>query len=167
MVLHYWILVNMKYKKGHPQYNTGRTHFKKGQISPRKGIVLSDEIKEKISLSKRGQVSWNKGLKGYKSGKENCNWKGGITPINKLIRKTKEYKEWSISVYKRDRYICQDCGIKCQAKNIVAHHIKPFADYPESRFDIDNGVTLCRSCHFKLHYQLNKCVASLDFAVPA
>jgi len=163
----------MRYEKGHKQSNTGRTHFKKGEISLRKGIVLSDEIKEKISLSKKGTIPWNKGLKGYKSGKENCNWKGGITSLNNKIRKSIDHKEWAKSVYKKDNYNCQMCGLKCKANNIIAHHIKSFADYPALRFEIDNGITLCRSCHKKLHKEIGidtrfkkGCVASLAFATP-
>ena len=160
----------MKYQKGHKQSNTGRTHFKKGQVSPRKGIVLSDEIKTKISLSLMGHTVSEEGKRNRSEawkGEKNPLWKGGITPLNDLLRKSKEYKKWLISVYKKDKYICQDCGIKCRAKNIIAHHIKGFADYPEFRFDVSNGITLCRNCHFRLHHQLRNGVASLAFAMPA
>ena len=76
------------------------------------------------------------------------NWKGWITPANHLIRKSKEYDEWRKEVYKRDRYRCTECGSK---KDIVAHHIKGFRDFPSLRFTVENWTTLCRVCHGKIH----------------
>lgn len=79
------------------------------------------------------------------------NWQGGLTEEHQRIRHSKEYDEWRFSVYKRDHYECQHCNKKCSAEEIVAHHIKPFAEYQELRFEVDNGTTLCRSCHKKEH----------------
>ncbi len=79
-------------------------------------------------------------------GNKNPNWHGGVTPIHMALRKTAEYKLWRAAVFARDRWTCIWCGSK---KNIHADHIKRFADYPELRFAIDNGRTLCRECHQK------------------
>lgn len=79
------------------------------------------------------------------SGENSPNWQGGITPINLKIRLSPEYKEWKISVFKRDKYICQCC--KNKSKKIQAHHILSFSQYPELRLDINNGITLCEDCH--------------------
>ena len=64
-------------------------------------------------------------------------------------RNTKEYSEWRESVYKRDKYTCQIC--KKVGGNLNAHHIKEYAKFPELRFEIDNGITLCEECHRKIH----------------
>lgn len=72
-------------------------------------------------------------------------WKGGVTPEHERIRKSKIYKDWRISVFKRDNFKCQNCGYT--GNKLEAHHVKPFALYPELRFDIDNGKTLCKECH--------------------
>jgi len=76
------------------------------------------------------------------------NWKGGKDYENKKIRNNLEYGIWRKEIYKKDRWTCRICGSK---KQIVAHHLKLFSEYPELRFDINNGITLCRSCHLKLH----------------
>lgn len=55
---------------------------------------------------------------------------------------------WRISVFSRDGYQCVTCGTKGK---IHAHHIKSWADFPEHRFDVDNGATLCEKCHGLIH----------------
>ena len=85
-------------------------------------------------------------------GSSNGNWQGGITPINENIRHTVEYKLWRESVFKRDAYTCMLCSKKNGlGKTVIlnADHIKPFAHYPALRYEIDNGRTLCVSCHRK------------------
>lgn len=57
--------------------------------------------------------------------------------------------KWVDAVIGRDLATCQSCG----ASNIElhAHHIKPYKDHPEVRFDVGNGVTLCYKCHWDVH----------------
>jgi len=62
-------------------------------------------------------------------------------------RNNYSYRKWRESVISRDGK-CVECG---RTDNLVAHHIKSFAEYPELRLDLNNGVTLCQLCHAKLH----------------
>ncbi len=78
-------------------------------------------------------------------GENHYAWKDGVTHIYKVIRKSVEYKLWRTAVFTRDNFTCIWCGTK--DKTIKADHIKRFADYPELRFAIDNGRTLCDKCH--------------------
>jgi 5-methylcytosine-specific restriction endonuclease McrA len=80
------------------------------------------------------------------NGSNHYNWKGGITSKNEKIRKSKKYKDWRLLVFLRDDFTCTWCGSK---KNIEADHIKPFSLFPELRFNINNGRTLCHDCHIK------------------
>lgn len=124
-----------------------------------KGKVLSKEIKDKISktvLELWRNPEYLKKIrlanKGKNSGSSSHLWKGGITPINKQIRQSAEYKEWHRKVFERDEWTCKECGVRsCKGKAVILHadHIKPFAFYPELRFDLNNGRTLCIDCHRK------------------
>jgi 5-methylcytosine-specific restriction endonuclease McrA len=61
------------------------------------------------------------------------------------IRESLEYRMWRRSVYERDHFTCVFCG--ATKVPLEADHIKPFALFPELRFAIDNGRTLCKPCH--------------------
>ena len=80
-------------------------------------------------------------------GELNPSWKGGLTPINALIRSSTAMNEWRKAVFARDNYTCQMCGVR--GSKLHADHIKPFARFPEFRFDLNNGRTLCVPCHRK------------------
>ena len=86
---------------------------------------------------------------GIPSGDNHWNWKGGITPKVKSIRSSTEYRHWRKKVFYRDNYTCQICNKK--NVKLRAHHKKSFSDFPELRFDICNGLTLCEECHVTLH----------------
>lgn len=60
---------------------------------------------------------------------------------------------WSQRVISRDGGACTECGAK---EGLHAHHIKPFADHPELRWDENNGQTLCFRCHSKIHAASNE-----------
>lgn len=72
-------------------------------------------------------------------------WIDGRNPENKRLRSSLDYKIWREAVFARDNWICVDCGQ--HGGDLQADHIKPFSLYPELRFAIDNGRTLCASCH--------------------
>lgn len=63
-------------------------------------------------------------------------------------RNSYKYIQWRENVYKRDNYTCQQCG---ETGKIQAHHIKEWKDHKELRYDVDNGITLCRTCHENIH----------------
>lgn len=145
--------LGQKFWKGHPQFNTGKTRFKKG-------YKQSDTQKENISRALRGKQN----SLGYKfplearerisermKGKNNPNWKGGISSLHLEYRHSLEYEIWRREVYKKDNWVCRICGKKCSKKDIVAHHLKLFSEVPELRFSVDNGITLCRNCHSIIH----------------
>ena len=82
-------------------------------------------------------------------GEKHYRWKGGIKSENQKIRNQMDYKDWRTVVFERDNYTCQLCGQR--GGHLQAHHILSFAGYPEYRFEVDNGITECKECHFILY----------------
>lgn len=123
--------------------------FKKGQVPWNKGLINP----QPLSMESRRKISEK--LKGNKSHL----WRGGITKNMRLIRTSLEYRNWRKLVFERDNYTCVWCGARNgdgKAHTLNADHIKPFSLYPELRYELSNGRTLCHSCHKKTDTYGNK-----------
>lgn len=69
-------------------------------------------------------------------------------------RKTPDYRAWRKAVFERDCYTCQICGKRGGTLN--AHHIKRYRNSIEDRTRLENGITLCTSCHREIHHREGK-----------
>lgn len=140
-------------------------------VGARKGHFVSEKTKIKIGLAnsgkklnfipkkafKKGNIPWNKELRGKYpkkyieklSGENSPRWKGGVTSENRKIRKGIEFRLWREAVFARDNWTDQKTGIK--GGKLHPHHILNFAQYPELRFAIDNGITLSEKSHREFH----------------
>lgn len=104
--------------------------------------------------------------KGVSRNKGVASWSKGITQSPEWIQKRIEsrgmkYNEgpvwtqgergqknsWSSKVKKRDG-CCVYCGSK---EKLNAHHILSAHKHPEFRLIINNGITLCHTCHWDEH----------------
>lgn len=88
-----------------------------------------------------------KNLHSIYKGPNHWNWQGGISKENDE-RDSNEYKQWRKQVYQKDNYKCQKCGNKIK---LNAHHIFSWKYYPNLRYEVSNGMTLCEDCHIKIH----------------
>ena len=136
--------------------------FREKMIKAHKGSLgkhwkLSEETKERMRKAAKERLKRKEvRIKLSKShqGEKCYRWKGGVTRENKKIRQNIEFRLWREAVFARDNWTCQKCGARSgNGKEVYLHphHLQNFAAYPELRFAIDNGITLCRDCHKKFH----------------
>lgn len=137
--------------------------FIKGNIPWLKGKkgVYSENTLKKMSESnlKHPRRYWLNKRRTSMSGVNHYMWKGGITPLNKKLRKSIKYKRWRETVFERDNYTCQLCGDKgiyLEPNHIIKwslimekNNLKTFEDalLCQELWNIKNGITLCKKCH--------------------
>jgi 5-methylcytosine-specific restriction endonuclease McrA len=133
---------------GYKHTEEAKKNMRDSQIG-RKHAPLSDESRANISAASKGRIPWNKGIP-YLAirGENHPNWKGGTYSTERQVAMQRiEYKLWRESIFVRDDYTCQECNVRGGELN--ADHIKPWALYPELRYELNNGRTLCIDCHRK------------------
>ena len=125
----------------------------------RLGSKLTPEHKEILRQAHLGKPTWNKGLKGYRAG---LGTRQGIMPkgelhwsykIDRTTLKQSEYKWqdyryrcWSLGVKNRDNWKCRITNNDCKGR-LESHHILDWKNFPELRYEINNGITLCHAHH--------------------
>jgi hypothetical protein len=138
--------------KGHIPWNknkkTGPFKYKdpigraKKISASRMGMIFSDEHLKNLSLSHIG----------IQAGDKNPAWIKDRSKVLPFECRTllEEYRQWRATVFRRDKYTCQIKNEDCKGK-LEAHHILPWRDYPELRYEINNGITLCIKHHPRKH----------------
>lgn len=142
-----------QFKKGHIPHNKGKKDPASSERMKDDNPMKRRAVREKSSTSHAGKVLSEitrlhmsaAQKKVIAEGMHNF-YKDGRTKLNQRLRHSVEYKIWRAKVYARDEWTCQTCGNKMSG-NLEAHHIKSWAEYPELRFNVENGVTLCKECH--------------------
>ena len=61
-------------------------------------------------------------------------------------------EEWSMDIKDRDKYTCVNCNQQGNIYTTLSHHILPLES--GGKDTMDNGATLCRSCHMVIHHLL-------------
>lgn len=122
---------NLKFRPPKVGPNLGR--FKQGGVPWNKNI--KGLLKANAGSFKKGGIAWNLGL--FKDGN------------SRSCRKAIIFRD---AVFSRDNFMCKKCG---STYRIHAHHIKSWDEFPKLRFDVSNGLTLCNSCHAKLHNNIS------------
>jgi 5-methylcytosine-specific restriction endonuclease McrA len=132
-----------------------------GTNNPNYGNAHSDETRHLMSESHRGAKNHFHGKHHSKktklkisksnSGINHPKWNPNLTDKERCItRNTLENREWSLNVKMRDNFTCQKCGDN-KGGNLISHHISGYSAHLNSRYDLDNGITLCEDCHKQFH----------------
>jgi len=123
-------------------YIAKRNGFYRKDIPCEKKCLMCDSIYYKPRNRSSGDFAKTK----FCSIKCSANYRDtGKTIANERARRTAEYKRWRKAIFERDEYTCQICNRR--GGDLQADHIKPFIIFPEMRFMMENGRTLCTNCH--------------------
>jgi hypothetical protein len=149
-----------KYSKGH-KFQKGHGYIGGGS---KKGKHNSPKTE-----FKKGHIPWTKGTIGIVKA-----WNKGLGSNNRTERMKEmglpKYLNWRKQVFERDNYTCRICGKR--GGKLVADHIKMWVLFPELRYSLDNGQTLCRKCSIEKTrkelkvYWKNQYTISKSFMVP-
>jgi hypothetical protein len=109
-----------------------------------------------------------------RGGEQHPWWNGGVTILYQMVAHML-YPTWKRPILERDKFTCQHCG---SHRNLEVHHLRRFVEIRDSviianqnlsvdsyndrvelskliisEHRLDDGITLCRSCHEKCHWE--------------
>jgi len=122
---------------------------KKCRVCGKVFYVIPSRTNAKFCSRKCRDIGITEIMIGKMVGEKHPNWKGDKHRCREDITKLSKYKKWREEVFKRYGKICVVVG--CNAVANIAHHIKDWKEYPELRFNPNNGLPLCLSHHSKYH----------------
>jgi len=130
-----------------------------GAVNPFQGRQHTEATKRRLSQKASVEKPWLRGERNGmagRTGETNPNYIDGSSPERQRMYAHGTWKAVLRAVYARDNYRCVRCSApKTTPRSLHAHHIKPWAGNPALRFDLDNLVTLCRTCHSWVHSKAN------------
>ena len=89
-------------------------------------------------------------------GEGNARWNPNLTDEqrkeNESRQKDPKVREWRKKVFQRDNFCCQICGSN-KSGTLNVHHLNSWDWCIEERFNVENGITLCKYCHDNFHIQ--------------
>lgn len=133
------------FKKNHTPWNKGSRGI---MVAWNKGKKMSEKTREKIRQAKLGKkygIETKEKHRQHWLRENNPNYKDGKSKYIVSHYKDLRYKLWREAVFERDNWTCQECNER--GGYLEPHHIKSWAQYPELRFELNNGITLCKKCH--------------------
>lgn len=108
-------------------------------------------MSETRAVKKWSVCGKNNGMYG-RCGDKNPRWIDGRSPLRQRIYVRSFWREIIEFVLKRDGFQCIRCGKKhSKTDRLQSHHVKSWTFQPNARFDLDNIVSVCATCHRWIH----------------
>jgi hypothetical protein len=127
----------------------GQKLSKETRMKMREGQKLRwQKLKGNPEEFKKWNDAVSKSLKGKYVGDKASNWRGGISYYK---RNDNKVHAWRKAVQERDNFTCQVCLV--YGGELHIDHIKNWANHMELRFEVSNGRTLCRACHYYVTFK--------------
>ena len=119
--------------------------FLSGERTVKNCVMCDYEFSMAASIAVKFSTCSDFCLRAHRHKEHNGNWRGGVTNERNVAMEAREYKVWRREVFIKDEATCQMCGTS--TGRLEADHIKPWAYFPELRYEVSNGRVLCVSCH--------------------
>lgn len=143
---------NHRWKGGLPKCHCGKVLSNYKAVTCIKHMSL--EHRQKLSDTHKVARPWRVGVPLIKNrGENHPRWVKDRTKLKRFNddikdRRSSAYVTWRKEVWLRDSFKCKIANPDCKGR-IEAHHILSWRDYPELRYELKNGITLCQFHHPK------------------